>query len=304
MKREVPLGEGTAGRRLDLIVGEALGLSRARLKALFETGAVRVNGRRAKKGQLAATGQRVEVEFGETDRTATAEPGARLSVLREDEALVFIDKQAGVPSHPLDPGETGTVANALVARYPECAAASLDPREGGLCHRLDTGTSGVLLAARTRTAWLAVRAQFRGDGVDKRYLALTTGPIGDEGEIDLPLRHARADRVEPAAAGGPEAREARSTFRVLSRSGEASLVEVRIHTGVLHQVRAHLAALGALVLGDALYGGRPDPALSGFFLHACRLALDHPTTLGPIEVTSPLPEALRAALAAHGLPLP
>ena len=304
MKRDFRVGDTAAGKRLDLVVGEALGLSRAKLKALFDEGLVRVDGRRVKKGQLAKAGQAVEVELDETPRAAAPEASAPLSVLHEDQVLVFVDKPAGVPSHPLEPGEVGTVANALVARYPECGLASDDPREGGLCHRLDTGTSGVLLAARTREGWQKMREAFGGEGVDKRYWALTTGPLADEGEIDLPLRHARADRVEPAALGGPGTREARSSFRVLARAGEFCLVEVRIHTGVLHQVRAHLSAIGASVVGDALYGGRPEPGLDRFFLHARRLELTHPVSGAPLSVESPLPAELTRVLAAHGLRAP
>ncbi|HVE84803.1 MAG TPA: RluA family pseudouridine synthase [Myxococcales bacterium] len=296
------------GRRADLFVAEALGLSRARVKRLFEDGAVRVNGRPARKGDLVREGQRVEVAeaalAGAEGPALVPEPGAALAVLREDAELVFVDKPAGAPSHPLQPGETGTVANALVGRYPECAAAGEDPREGGLCHRLDVHTSGVLLAARTRAAWEAMREAFSGEApgpkaADKRYWAVVTGPIADEGEIDLPLRHHR-DRVEPAVQG-EDARPARSDFRVLDRSGDAALVEVRIHTGVLHQVRAHLAAIGAPVLGDAPYGGRAFDGLSRLFLHARSLEVTHPSTGKRVRVESPLPEELRAALGRLGL---
>lgn len=288
------------GQRLDLFVGDALKLSRAKVKALFEADAIRLDGRRAKKGDALKAGQRVTVTQQESvPRDVVPEPDAPLTVLHADDALVFVDKPAGKPSHPLQGGETGTVANALVARCPECVAAGLDPREGGLCHRLDTETSGVLLAARTRPAWEAMRAAFSGDGTDKRYLALVTGPLADEGEIDLPLSH-HGERVRPAASG-EDAREARSTFTVLRRSGEYALVEVRILTGVMHQVRAHLAAVGAPIVGDALYGGRPEPGLTRFFLHARSLAVTHPTTSAPLKVESPLPAALETVLKAHGL---
>jgi len=299
---EVP--PGAAGRRVDLFVSEALGLSRAKVKKLFEEGAVRVDGRPARKGDLLRAGQRVEVAEGAADEgpALVPEPGAPLRVLHEDAGLVFCDKPSGRPSHPLQPGETGTLANALVARYPECAAVSDDPREGGLCHRLDTGTSGVLLAARTRAAWEAMRAAFSGDGADKRYWAVVTGPLADEGEIDLPLRHHK-DRVEPAVDGAG-ARPARSDFRVLARSGDAALVEVRIHTGVLHQVRAHLAAVGAPVVGDAAYGGRAMPSLGRLFLHARSLEVVHPSSRRKLRVESPLPPELEAALGALGLTAP
>jgi 23S rRNA pseudouridine1911/1915/1917 synthase len=296
-----------AGQRVDLFVGEALGLSRAKLKKLFEDGAVRVDGRAAKKGVLVAAGQRITVEWEEQTREAVPDADFPLVVLHEDAVLVAVDKPAGRPSHPLRPGETGTVANALVARYPECAAASEDTREGGLCHRLDIETSGVLLAARTREAWHAMRTAFGGREVDKRYLALVTGPLADEGEIDLPLRHhpRHPDRVEPALMD-PEggARAAHSVFQVLGRAGEYSLVEVRILTGVLHQVRAHMAGVGAPLVGDTLYGGREEPGLGRFFLHAKSLEFTHPVTGKRVQVESPLPTDLQEVLRKHQLPLP
>jgi 23S rRNA pseudouridine1911/1915/1917 synthase len=295
-----------AGQRVDLFIGEALGLSRAKLKRLFEEGAVRVNGRAAKKGLLVTAGQIITVQYEEQTREAVPDADFPLTVLHEDAELVAVDKPAGRPSHPLRPGETGTVANALVARYPECATASEDSREGGLCHRLDIETSGVLLAARTREAWTAMRSAFGGRGVDKRYLALVTGPLADEGDIELPLRHhpRHPDRVEPALSGAEDAREAHSIFRVLGRAGEYSLVEVRILTGVLHQVRAHMAGVGAPLVGDTLYGGREEPGLSRFFLHAQSLDFTHPVTGKAVRVVSPVPAELTAVLEKHGLSLP
>lgn len=294
-----------AGQRVDLFVGEALGLSRAKLKRLFEEGSVKVNGRPAKKGLLVTGGQSITVEYEEETREAVPDAGFPLVVLYEDAALVAVDKPAGRPSHPLRPGETGTVANALVARYPECGSASEDSREGGLCHRLDIETSGVLLAARTREAWHAMRSAFGGRDVDKRYLALVTGPLADEGEIEVPLRHhpRHPDRVEPAMPGEEGAREAHSLFRVLGRSGEYSLIEVRILTGVLHQVRAHMAGVGAPLVGDSLYGGREEPGLSRFFLHAQSLEFTHPVTGKKVRVESPVPSELTAVLQKHDLSL-
>ncbi|MBX5482134.1 MAG: RluA family pseudouridine synthase [Myxococcaceae bacterium] len=299
---QLTVDEGSAGSRIDLFVGRALALSRAKLKALFDAGAVRVDGRVAKKGATVVAGQRITVDLPEGDPRPVPEPDLPLTVLHADDALVFVDKPAGAPSHPLVPGERGTVANALVARFPECAEASADPREGGLCHRLDVDTSGVMVAARTRAAWTAVREAFAARKVDKRYWAVVSGPIADEGEIDLPLRHPprHPDRVE-AAADGAGAREALTTFRVLDRSGEYALVEARIHTGVLHQVRAHLASIGAPLVGDPQYGGPEVPGVGRHLLHARSLALTHPVTGRPIAQTAEAPEDFRAALERLGL---
>jgi len=297
-RRSLEVPADAAGMRVDVWLAAALELPRARVKELLERGAVRIGGRPPRKGDRTVAGARVEVTLTDEDPRPVPQPELPLSVIHLDPQLVAVDKPAGVPSHPLQPGERGTVVNALVARHPECAEASADPREGGLVHRLDTLTSGVLLAARTGEAWRALREAFSGRQVDKRYLAVVTGPVADEGEIDLPLRH-RGDHVEPAMAGG--GREALTDFRVLSRAADASLLEVRIHTGVLHQIRAHLAAIGAPVLGDTDYGGRPLPGLDRFFLHAARLGFSHPATGSRLEITAPLPDELHRALEALGL---
>ncbi len=301
MKHVLLVDDAAAGKRVDLFVGERAGLSRAKLKALFEADAVRVNGRKVKKGAMLIAGQSVELEVdAEVSNEATADASLSVNVLWEDEALLFVDKPARMPSQPLKPGELGAVANALVAMYPGIEKVSDDPREAGLCHRLDVETSGVLLAAKTREAWLAVRAQFSGDSrdLDKRYLALVAGPIADSGDIDLPLEH-RGELVRPAVTG-LDAREAKSEFEVKARVGDLALVEVRIVTGVLHQVRAHLAAVGASIVGDDLYGGRVIEGLNRFFLHAKSLAVSHPSTGQRVKVESPLPDDLKAVLTALG----
>ena len=297
-RRSLEVPPDAAGMRIDVWLAGALALPRTRVKELLERGAVRIGGRPPRKGDRTVVGARVEVTLESEDPRPVPQPELSLSVLHLDEQLVAVDKPAGMPSHPLQPGERATVVNALVARHPECADASADPREGGLVHRLDTLTSGVLLAARTPEAWRMVREAFAGRQVDKRYLAVVTGPVPEGGEIDLPLRH-RGDHVEPALSGG--GREALTEFQVLGRSGDGALLEVRIHTGVLHQIRAHLAAIGAPVLGDAAYGGRAHPGFDRFFLHAARLGLVHPGTGLPVQISSPLPPELRSVLGALGL---
>ncbi len=298
MKRTLKVDATSAGKRIDLFVGDALELSRSRVKSLFEDGLVRVNHCKAKKGQTVAEGDELEVELPEAagSAEAVADAGLALTVLHADEALVFVDKPAGVPSQPLQPGELGTVANALIAKFPEMNKVGDDVREAGLCHRLDVETSGVLLAARTREAWQAMRAAFSEDrAVEKHYLALVTGPLADEGTIEVPLAHA-GDHVVPAFDDG---RPAITEFKVLRRGGVYSLVDVKLVTGVLHQVRAHLAAVGASIVGDALYGGVAEPGLKRFFLHAASLGVRHPLTGDFLRVESPLPPELKAVLDAH-----
>ena len=295
MRHELKVDIATAGKRIDLVVGEALGLSRARVKALFEDGAVRINHKKAKKGLMVAVGDALEIDVPEAQATtaAQADTTLELRVLHEDEALVFVDKPAGMPSQPLQPGEQGTVANALIAKYPEMSAVGDDPREAGLCHRLDVETSGVLLSARTRAAWEKMRAAFSAErAVEKKDLALVKGPLADEGTIDVPLNHA-GDHVVPGIEAG---RPAITEFSVRARRGSYALVDVKLVTGVLHQVRAHLAAVGAPIVGDSLYGGAAEPGLNRFFLHAVSLGVHHPVTGEFIRVESPLPPDLARVL--------
>ncbi len=291
------VSETEGGKRIDLVVGERLQLSRAKLRELFDAESVRLGGRKAKKGLTVQAGQVIEVrEVVVPVDAAATRPDIELRVLHEDDALLFVDKPSGAPSQGLTEGEGGTVAAALLRRDPQLREVSTDPREAGLCHRLDIETSGVILAAKTREAWLAMRAAFSADGdIDKRYLALVTGPLADSGDIELPLAH-RGDHVRPALPH-EEARPASSSFQVLARAAEFSFVEVRIFTGVLHQVRAHLAAVGAPIVGDTQYGGRAFEGLQRFFLHAASLTVTHPNTGRQLTVKSALPDELEAALA-------
>ncbi|MFN0062196.1 MAG: RluA family pseudouridine synthase [Myxococcaceae bacterium] len=299
--KQAQVSDSDAGARVDVFICKAFGLSRATAKALTEAGEVRVDGKRARKGERLILGASVSVQVPSGERAPTPDAEAALSVLLSDTHLVFIDKPAGAPSHPLKSGERGTVANALVARFPECATASTDPREGGLAHRLDTDTSGVMVAARDADTWEKLRARFTDRAVEKQYWALVAGPLADAGELGFPLKQ-RKDRVDTALEGDPDAREAKSTFRVLARAGDVSLVEVTLLTGVMHQVRAHLAAIGAPLIGDALYGGRPGP--TRFLLHARALGFVHPVTGHPVRVEAPLPKDFAAEFERQGLQLP
>lgn len=153
-----------AADRADRLVAARLpGRGRHALAQAFADGLVRANGRRVRKGDRLVAGTWVEVADlpGPEDRLARPQPDLELTVLYVDETLIALDKAAGMPSHPLEPGEGGTLANALVARFPECAHAGADPREAGLVHRLDAGTTGVIVAARDRNSWSAVRDAFR-----------------------------------------------------------------------------------------------------------------------------------------------
>ena len=290
-EKQIP--EGHSGGRLDKVVAELFGVSRRRAMEWVSEGRVRIDGLRAPKGQPVRAGQRLSVERPPPDAPAP-QPDLALPIVHADEHVVVADKPAGMPSHPLKPGELGTAANALVARFPELLRIGPAPREGGLVHRLDTDTSGLLLAARTAVAHAALRAQFAGRTVEKGYLALCAGEIHAAGEVALPLAHDPQDPRKVRAASDPEwaeqhdARPAVTRYSPRDHRGGFTLLEVEIPTGVLHQIRAHLAFIGHPLAGDTLYGGPEVPGLRRHFLHASRLAFAHPAG-GQARHQSPLP---------------
>jgi 23S rRNA pseudouridine1911/1915/1917 synthase len=300
----------TASGRLDRALADQLGLGRATVKRAFSLGEVRVNGRRARAADPAEPGAPVEIEVEGPTGPPAPQPDLPLRVLAESARLVLVDKPAGVAVHPLSPGEGGTLANAVAARYPECALASPAPREGGALHRLDVETSGCVAFARDREAWELVHPRLSGGGeVDKRYRALLVGRLAAGGVSSVPLAQ-RGGRVVPVPDAlaedrlrgkGFRPRPAETRWEVERRTRDHTLVAVHLLTGVMHQIRAHLAHLGHPVAGDALYGGAAAalPGLARHFLHASRLSVSVPG-LPAVEAESPLPPELQRVL--DGLP--
>jgi 23S rRNA pseudouridine1911/1915/1917 synthase len=304
MRREIRLPLTVQGR-LDRALADALGLGRAAVKRAFQLGDVRVAGRRARASDAAVPGSLVAVEIEEPAGAPAPEPGAPLAVLVVHPRLLVVDKPAGVAVHPLAAREGGTLANAVVARFPECAEASPDPREGGAVQRLDVDTSGCVAFARDREAWQEIHAALRERSVEKVYLALVQGRVPAGGVISVPLAQ-RGGRSVPVPDAEAEARllakgirprPAETRYDVERRFERHTLLRVRILTGVMHQIRAHLAHEGLPVAGDVLYGGEAAsmPGLRRHFLHASRLALDAPGG-GRVEAESPLPDELASLL--------
>jgi 23S rRNA pseudouridine1911/1915/1917 synthase len=270
---------------------------RRQLAELFEQGAVRINGRRARKGDRVSVGDTIalarEPVSGEALRPAP-DPDVPLTLVLELSDLIVVDKPAGIPSLPLRAGELGTIANAIAFRFPECVAIGDDPRDGGLVHRLDIGTSGALVVARTEHAYHALRDAFGAGGVTKHYLALTDGhPAASD--CDAPL----AQRGKRAVFDPIDGLPAYTQFLVERTAPAHAFVRCIAQTGRMHQVRAHLAHAGAPITGDTLYGGAPLPHHPGFFLHAASITF--PLAGDRITAESPLPTRCIAALAACGL---
>ena len=287
---------GAGAARLDAFLHGALpARSRRFVRRLIAEGAVCVNGRPAAKGVRLAPGDRVTLP--DLPASIAPEPQLALPVLHEDDAVVALDKPGGMPGHALDPRQRGTAAAFLLARYPEMAGVG-DPLAPGLVHRLDSGTSGLLVAARTRAAHHVLRAALRARAVEKRYLAWVAGDASalDGARVALPLAHDPRDRrrMVPAAAG-MRAWPAETSVMVVSTGRARSLVEATIRTGVTHQVRVHLAARGHPVLGDFLYGGAPAGLPPGrHALHAARMTFPHPADGRPLNLRAPLPGELTA----------
>jgi 23S rRNA pseudouridine1911/1915/1917 synthase len=274
---------------------------RRALSELFDEGAVRLRGKRAKKGDRVEVGDEIELARAPSVREAPApDASITLDVLVERPELIALCKPAGMPSQPLRAGELGCAANAIAARWPECAklavelegaGASVDVRDGGLVHRLDVGTSGVLIAARTAESYRALREAFASGGVTKEYLALCGArPVSRECDAPLAQRgdHVRVDYTDGLAAS--------TDFAVERATATHSLVRCTARTGRMHQVRAHLAHVGAPIAGDVLYGGAVLDGMEGFFLHAAKVVLP-----GEVVIEAPLPARFAAALAAVGL---
>lgn len=281
--QQLEIHEQEIGTRLDRVLCNRLTLSRAQVKRLFEAGEVRRNGRRAGKGELVGRGDRVELGAELRDNRAQPDPSVALDVRFEDPHIVVVEKPPGIPCHPLRPGELGCIANGLLARYPETADTGYDERQPGLVNRLDNDTSGLLLTARSSSVFSALRTALESELIEKSYLALVTRPLRPQVvELSLAPSSRHRARVEVNALGRP----AKTVVHACRAYGELFLVEVRAGRAYRHQVRAHLAAIGAPILGDALYGGAFGKR---HYLHAGRLAFDHPVTGARIEVRSEPP---------------
>jgi 23S rRNA pseudouridine1911/1915/1917 synthase len=293
---EIIVDAAAAGERLDRFLRLHLPeLSRAALAEFIGRGGVRVNGKRSSKGAVLQAGDRIAIDAAESPPRSAAAVELQLRVLYEDNWLVAVDKPAGVPSHPLRIGEHGTVASALLARYPEMAGIGHRALEAGLLHRLDNDTSGVLIAARDATTFSQLRAAHARGELDKRYLALCSGSLAPQ----RAQAFLRADqrRVRVQTNEFPRARSITTDILGVRQLGAFSLVEVRVAFAARHQVRAHLAALGCPIAGDAQYGGAPLPGLAHHFLHASDVFLRHPFRDQALQLHAELPADLTAVLA-------
>jgi 23S rRNA pseudouridine1911/1915/1917 synthase len=300
-RRALPVPDGLAGERVDAGLARLLGLSRSRAADVVESGGVLLDGRVVGKSDRLPAGSWLEVEIpGAPPATAAAppEPAPGMAVVHDDEDVVVVDKPVGVAAHP-SPGWTGpTVVGALAAAGYRVSTSGAAERQG-VVHRLDVGTSGLMVVAKTERAYTALKRAFKERTVDKVYHALVQGhPEPTTGTIDAPVgRHPSSDwKFAVVASGKP----AVTHYEVLEMLPAASLVEVHLETGRTHQIRVHFAALRHVLVGDLTYGA--DPALAARlglerqWLHAVRLGFEHPGTGRWVEFASAYPQDLATAL--------
>ncbi len=282
-----------AGERLDAFLSEPLG-SRSRAARLIADGAVTVDGRRAAKSRLLAGGELIVVEDDAPAPESAfpdAGPPADFRIAYEDEDLLVVDKPAGVVVHPARGHWTGTLSQALEGR-----AAGGDPDRAGIVHRLDRDTSGLLVVARSEEAHRRLKAALQAREITREYLALVEGrPPSRTGTIDAPIGRDRRERTL-VSTDTDRPRAAVTHFTIEEALPRTTLLRIRLETGRTHQIRAHMKAIAHPVAGDPQYGRAGMLGLERQFLHAAHLAFAQPTTGEPIDVVSPLPADLDAAL--------
>jgi len=296
------------GVRLDAALFLAFPSStKAFVREAISSGKVLVNGRSISKGLKLRGGERIEVlELAEkADNLVAQNAAVRLDVVYEDASIVGVDKPAGMPVHPLTRNETETLANGVACRYPECAALGDRPLMAGALHRIDAGTSGLVLVARTAQAFENLRAQFAAQTVEKTYLALVEGAVAAGGTLENDLIHdprlpycrmidGQRNRLTMAERAACRAFHAVTQYNPIGRTTveneERTLLEVKIFTGVTHQIRAQLALAGMHIVNDRLYGGFAVENQVGHCLHALGAKFRHPVSGDEMAISTQLPQ--------------
>lgn len=285
------VSEAEAGERLDRALAARPQIaSRALAERLIAGGAVLVDGAPRGKNHRLAAGERVEVELEERGPLQPEE--LDLTLVFEDEHLLVVEKPAGLVVHPVGASRSGTLAHGLLS----LGAAGGEQDRPGIVHRLDRDTSGLLLVARSEEMHRLLQAAVRRRDVERRYLALVVGePRSRTGRIEAPIGRDRRVRTRHSLDTDTP-RAAVTFFEVRERLAGRALLELRLETGRTHQIRVHLEAIGLPVSGDPVYGSGGDLGLGRQFLHAHRLRLRHPLTGADLDLGSPLPPDLAAAL--------
>jgi 23S rRNA pseudouridine1911/1915/1917 synthase len=298
--RSLPVPEGLDGLRLDAAISRLFGLSRTAAADLVGAGAVTLDGQSTVKSERVTSGAVLEVQLPELGRSDARPPEVvkGLAVLHEDDDLLVVDKPVGVAAHPSPGWEGPTVIGGLAAAGHRVSTSGAEERQG-IVHRLDVGTSGCMVVAKSERAYTVLKDAFRQRTVDKRYHALVQGhPDPMTGTVDAPIdRHPTSAYKFAVVAGG---RDSVTHYETIEAFRHATLLDVHLETGRTHQIRVHMAALKHPCVGDITYGA--DPTLSkrlGLerqWLHAVRLGFAHPDDGRWVEFASPYPADLQQAL--------
>jgi len=283
----------SAGERLDILLAEMLG-SRSRAQRMIVEGRVLVDGATVRKNHRVAGGERVAIDEGPPAAEApdADAPVADFGVSYEDEHLIVVDKPAGVVVHPARGHREGTLAQALTGR----AAGGEDPWRAGIVHRLDRNTSGLLVVAKNDTVHRGLKEAMARREIRREYIALVEGrPPSRSGTIEAPIGRDRRVRVL-MSTDTDTPKDAITHFEIERALPSSTLLRVRLQTGRTHQIRVHLQAIGHPVCGDREYGHADIHGLERQFLHAARLSFTHPITADHVDLVSPLPADLVAAL--------
>ncbi len=298
--RSLPVPEGLDGLRLDAALSRLFGLSRTAAVTVIEAGGVSVDGRVRGKSDRVLAGATLEVDLPTVERAPTRPPEvvAGLRVVHEDDHLIVVDKPVGVAAHPSPGWEGPTVIGGLAAAGHRVSTSGAEERQG-VVHRLDVGTSGLMVVAKSERAYTVLKDAFRERTVDKRYHALVQGhPDPHTGTVDAPIdRHPTSAYKFAVVAGG---RDSVTHYATMEAYRHATLLDIHLETGRTHQIRVHLAALKHPCVGDITYGADPTLAkklgLERQWLHAVRLSFAHPGDGSWVQFESPYAPDLQAAL--------
>jgi 23S rRNA pseudouridine1911/1915/1917 synthase len=303
---EIAVTAAGAGGRMDVFLSHELGVPRAVAARLIREGRVLLSGSAGRAGPLkpsrqAAPGEVFSVRMPPPETLEIEPEDVPFDVVHEDPYLLVIDKPAGLVVHPAPGHWRGTLVHGLLWRYPDLGPFN-NVRRPGIVHRLDAGTSGLMLAAREQRTMELLQKDFKERAIEKFYLSLARGGFRRrEGVLEGPIGRHPSDRLKMAVVEG--GRPAATEYRILWERGGYSFVVCKLLTGRTHQIRVHLAAAGHPLAGDPLYGERTEKSdLRRVFLHSWKLAFTHPVTGQRLSFTRPLPKELRAFLKTLGAP--
>ena len=314
MSKKKLLFQKIRGERLDRFVAdEVSAVTRSQVRSLIEGEKIFVNGKVKKPSHILKRGDEIEV-FVEKPRAAVAEPdsGVSFRVVAEEKDFLVIEKPADVLTHPTLTQESSSLIEGVLSKYPEIANVGEDALRPGVVHRLDRGTSGLLVVARTKKGFTSLKKQFQKRTVSKEYMALVYGKFKEKhGDISYSIVRSKHNPTQWVALRGADeapqhgkgkVRTARTEYFVKEVYGDCTLLRVVIHTGRTHQIRVHMKAISHPVIGDSVYTTRDAKrvrlpfALHRVFLHAAKLSFDDPTTNERKTFTSRLPKTLQEFL--------